>query len=185
MKTKRCKVCKEPFIARFSTLQTVCENPKCILKNAEAVALKRNKADILRRKEKVKSISQWRRELQQVFNTYIRIRDTKQNCISCQKPLPEKYDAGHYYSVGSYPNLRFNEDNVHAQCVVCNQHKSGNLIEYTYNIEQRIGLERLEELKAKRNLPLKLPLDEIKQNITLYKSKIKQLKNESRINPTK
>jgi hypothetical protein len=185
MKNKRCKICKEPFVARFSTLQTVCENPKCILKNAEVVALKRTKADINRRREAIKSVSQWRKEFQQVFNTYIRLRDSKLPCISCNKPLPAKYDAGHYYSVGSYPNLRFNEYNVHAQCVVCNQHKSGNLLEYTAGIEARIGIEKLNELKSMRHLPLRLPLDEIKTGITLYKSKIKQIKNESRINPTK
>ena len=30
------------------------------------------------------------------FNTFIRLRDKHQPCISCGKPLEGKYDAGHF-----------------------------------------------------------------------------------------
>ena len=76
----------------------------------------------------------------------------------------------------SYPNLRFHPSNVHGQCVICNQHKHGNLLEYTEGITKRIGKARLEELKAMRNDRLSLPLDMIKENIDHYKKLINKMK---------
>jgi hypothetical protein len=146
----------------------------CILKWAKKVDEKKGKREMKAMRERQKSISQWRRELQQVFNKFIRERDKGKGCISCGAKLQGKYDAGHYYSVGSYPNLRFNEDNCHGQCVHCNQHLHGNLLEYQIGIMKRIGKHRLEDLELQRNEPLRLPLDEIKIKINLYKSKTKQ-----------
>lgn len=137
---------------------------------------KKIKRELKEVKERNKSVSQWRKELQQVFNQFIRLRDQGKGCISCGKQLQGKYDAGHFYSVGSYPNLRFHESNVFGQCVSCNQHKHGNLLEYAIGIEKRIGKTKLEELKALRNDRLSMPLDDIKTAIYLYKDKIKELK---------
>lgn len=127
-------------------------------------------------KERIKTRTEYLRELQQVFNQYIRLRDRGKPCISCGKSLQGKYDAGHYYSVGSYPNLRFHEDNVHGQCVECNQHKHGNLIEYGINLPKRIGAKRMDELANLRAGLLKLTKDEIVEQIKLYKQAVKNLK---------
>ena len=175
-RSRRCKICKAEFIPSFSTLQATCTEVNCILAWADKAKEKKSKREIKAMKERNKSISQWRKELQQVFNTYIRLRDKGRPCISCGKALQGKYDAGHYYSVGSYPNLRFNESNVHGQCVTCNQHKHGNLLEYTEGITKRIGKARLEELKAMRNDRLSLPLDMIKEKIDHYKKLINKMK---------
>jgi uncharacterized protein with PIN domain len=137
---------------------------------------KKEKRELKAMREHVKSISSWRRDLQQVFNQFIRMRDQHKGCISCGKPLNTKFDAGHFYSVGSYPNLRFTETNCFGQCVECNQHKHGNLLEYRERILERISQEELEELVAKKDLPLRLTLPEIKEKIQYYKNKIKSLK---------
>lgn len=171
---KTCKICRVKFTPSFSTLQPTCTSPLCILKWAKKVDEKKGKREVKAMRERQKSISQWRRELQQVFNKFIRERDKGKGCISCGAKLQGKYDAGHYYSVGSYPNLRFNEDNCHGQCVHCNQHLHGNLLEYQIGIIKRIGKHRLEELESQRNEPLRLPLDEIKIKINFYKSKTKE-----------
>ncbi len=47
--------------------------------------------------------------------------------------------------------MRFNEDNVHRQCVPCNQHKSGNAVEYRIRFINRIGVERVEYLEKKHD----------------------------------
>lgn len=78
------------------------------------------------------------------FNKYIRERDKDKCCISCGNPCHS--DAGHYYSGGHYPELRFNEMNVHGQCRSCNSFKHGNLIEYRKGLEKRIGLKEIETL---------------------------------------
>jgi hypothetical protein len=128
-------------------------------------------------REKIKTRQDYLKELQTVFNAYIRERDKMYTCISCVKPLRGKYDAGHYFSVGSYPNLRFNESNVHGQCVECNQHKHGNLIEYAANLIFRIGMKEYEALHELKNGRLSLTIDEIQEQIKLYKTKLKQFKN--------
>jgi len=110
-----------------------------------------------------------------VFNKFIRLRDKEKGCISCDNPLNTKFDAGHFYSTGSYPELRFHEDNVFGQCVHCNQHRHGNLIEYGLNLPKRIGLDKILELRKLINVPKKYTIDELKGLKVLYKLKIKQL----------
>lgn len=57
--------------------------------------------------------------------------------------------AGHFYSVGDHPAVRFNPDNAHGQCHRCNTFLHGNLLNYRENLLQKIGNERLENLKQK------------------------------------
>jgi hypothetical protein len=87
------------------------------------------------------------------FHLYIRNRDKGKPCISCGKK--RTLQAGHYYSAGQHPSLRFNEDNVHGQCLSCNYYMSGNLINYRINLTDKIGLDRLEALEEQVNLSKK------------------------------
>jgi hypothetical protein len=176
-KRKKCKVCKDLFTPTVSTLQATCTKVSCILQNSKAVNAKLNRLKIQEMREKLKTRQDYLKEFQTVFNAYIRERDKMYTCISCMKPLRGKYDAGHYFSVGSYPNLRFNENNVHGQCVECNQHKHGNLIEYGSRIIHRIGIKAYEELHELKNGRLSLTIDEIKDYIKQYKTKLKHLKH--------
>ncbi len=178
VRNKKCRICRQEFIPKYSTMQATCENIECMIAYSSKQKEKKTKAEFKAMKERNKSVSQWRKELQQVFNQYIRLRDQGKGCISCNRPLQGKYDAGHFYSCGSYPNLRFNEDNTQGQCVSCNQHKHGNLLEYAIGLEKRIGKKRFDELKSMRNGRLSLPLDKIKELIYEYKDKVKGLKND-------
>jgi len=87
------------------------------------------------------------------FNTYIRNRDVFGKyfrCISCNKIKSLAHiNAGHFYSAGQYPTVRFDERNVHAQCVQCNLHLHGNLVEYRKNLINKIGVDEFEKLEAK------------------------------------
>jgi hypothetical protein len=111
-----------------------------------------------------------------VFNTFIRERDKELPCISCGTTNNIQYHAGHYFSVGSYPALRFNEDNVHKQCVQCNNFLHGNLVEYDRALKVKLGLTKYADLYALKNSILKLSHLEIKELINVYKLKIKELK---------
>ena len=179
MKTKRkkCKICKEAFTPTISTLQMTCTKVSCVLQHSKAMKAKSDKLKIQEMRAKLKTRQDYLKELQTVFNAYIRERDKMYTCISCGKPLRGKYDAGHYFSVGSYPNLRFHESNVHGQCVECNQHKHGNLIEYGAKLISRIGVKAYEELHELKNGRLSLTIDEIQEQIKLYKTKLKHLKH--------
>ncbi|TEW24926.1 recombination protein NinG, partial [Histophilus somni] len=114
---------------------------------------KEERAKIKAVKERLKSRSERLKELQGVFNRFIRLRDKNLPCISCGRYHQGQWHAGHYRSVGACPELRFNEDNVHKQCSVCNNHKSGNVIEYRINLVAKIGVERVEFLERKDHLP--------------------------------
>ena len=175
----KCKICKKEFEKRSPQHVVCCYSPCGVLYMSEITEKKRKKAwnkEKKELKEKIKTHSDWLNELQKVFNKFIRLRDKDKTCISCGISLKNrKYDAGHYYSVGSSPSIRFDEDNCHGQCVACNQHKHGNITEYTINLPLRIGYLRFESLKQKRNESLKLTIPEIKEKIEFYKQKIKYI----------
>lgn len=136
-------------------------------------------------KEAIKKYGKWLTELQTIFNKFIRTRDKSRVCISCQKPLitnprawKPQYDAGHFYNVNGYPNLRFNEDNVHGQCVRCNRDLHSNNTEYSIHLPVRIGVDRFMHLTSIRhNTPLKLSIPEIKELKVHYRKLIKQLES--------
>lgn len=170
-----CKKCKkefEPLYRNGILMSKYCI--ACLIakkNNIDKHEWSKEKKDRL---DKLKTHSDWLNELQKVFNTYIRTRDKNKPCISCGQVLIGKYDAGHYFTVGSYPNLRFNEDNVHGQCVACNQHKHGNVAEYAIRLPDRIGQERYNKLLEERNNSLHLSTEDIKELIKKYKQKIKE-----------
>lgn len=169
IKSKKCKECGGSFTP-FKTTQVVC-GTKCATKLAESKLWKEKKKVMI---ENTRTRTEWLSLLQIVFNKYIRLRDANKPCISCDRILTGKFDAGHYFSVGSYPNLRFDESNVHGQDVYCNQHLHGNHIEYGLRLPLRIGQDAYNRLMNKRGDALKLTLDEIKELIKHYKLKIKE-----------
>ena len=176
--TRRCKVCRARFLP-MNPNQSVCVNSECITKffqmNREKMLEKQHKSTIKEMKDRSLTVSDWRKSLQQVFNAYIRLRDKGKPCISCDRPLVGKYDAGHYYTVGSYPNLRYDERNCFGQCVHCNRDKHGNLIEYRIRLIDRIGIDNLNDLEAIKKEPLRLTIPEIQELIKYYKLAIKEL----------
>lgn len=134
---------------------------------------------------KQKSISTLKAELQKVFNEYIRLRDTKHEngqsyfeCISCgeRKDLSQIH-AGHYWPVGGNEAVRFDEDNCHGQCIACNYHKHGNLVQYGGNLVSKIGQVRFDALKIKRLNRSKMMAFEVNLLIEEYKEKVKKVKS--------
>ena len=106
------------------------------------------------------------------------MRDEKEACISCGRHHTGQYHAGHYRTVGAAPELRFNELNVHKQCSVCNNHLSGNLIEYRRGLVAKIGIEKVEWLEGKHEAK-KYTIDEIIEIKKHYQQKIKDMQNGS------
>lgn len=173
MKRKKCKICKEYFDP-FQPLQQVCGH-KCAYEYAKKQEEKRWKKRKKEIKEKLKTKQDYVKELQEVFNKYIRLRDKDKGCISCGSPLKGKYDAGHFYSVGNYPAIRFNESNVNGQCVHCNQYRGGNLHEYRENLLKRIGYSEFEKLESLRDVSRNYTIPELIELKEIYKEKIRKL----------
>lgn len=174
---KKCKICGTSFVPRYSSLQRTCDVPACMITYSKQQHHKKQRQELHAMKQRTKTLADYKRELTKYFNRYIRLRDIDKGCISCNKKLTGKYDAGHYLSRGAFPNLAYDELNVHGQCVKCNQHLSGNLIEYGINLPIRIGTDAYNNLLSRRNQPTKLSSHECMQLIKHYKSKSKILLN--------
>jgi len=133
-------------------------------------------------REKLKTRSNFESDLQKEINTIIRLIDKGTVCISSLKALNQKFDAGHYFSVGSTPSLRFNLFNIYAQSVHCNQHLSGDSINFMEGLKLMYGKEHAEyvsELRAKYKL-IKLLIPDLKEKTIIAKQIVKELKKENR-----
>ena len=83
---------------------------------------------------------------QREFNAFIRKRDQDQPCINCGSY--SKLQAGHYFAAGKHNNLRFDEDNVHGECLKCNYFDSqSHAHKYRVNLIKKIGQERFDRLE--------------------------------------
>lgn len=184
VKPKKCRHCGNTFTPTYSTTQVTC-SVNCSISYSKFKEIKKQAKQWAKEKKERKtalmSHSEWLKLLQVVFNTFIRERDKKDGCISCETTANVKYDAGHFFSVGGFPNVRFDEDNVHKQCSNnCNVHLSGNIHNYQPRLIEKIGIKRFEALELRaRKSQSKLSIPEIQEKITEYKNKIKQLKNEN------
>jgi hypothetical protein len=128
-------------------------------------------------KRKPKSLPKLKNELQEIFNSYIRLRDEGKPCISCNQT--GKYlQAGHYFPVQGYDGLRFDEFNVNGECIKCNCFDEGHLIGYGDNLTKRIGIESMTWLKdvaaEYKRTGNKWSRSQLEGLIEVYKQKIKE-----------
>jgi len=150
-------------------LERFCWDVEC--KSMEAMEklrqIKLNSAKLQRAKLKTQKIGlmtvqQWATKAQASFNRYIRLRDENKGCVSCGVSLKgKKYDAGHFYNSNNHWSLRYDEANVHAQCVKCNRDLHGNLLEYRQKLKQRIGAMELERLEMQAKETRKYTREEL------------------------
>lgn len=181
-KPKSCHVCRAKYTP-FLTTQKAC-SPTCALelsRRTQEREYKRAKAkyrrETKRRREAIKTRSQWLREAQQAFNRYIRARDYGKPCISSGRAMDWNkpggaVDAGHYRSTGAASHLRFNVFNCHAQSVKDNRDLSGNVVDYRINLIERIGLERVDRLEND-NAPRKFDIAYLKRVKALFNRRAK------------
>lgn len=178
-----CPVCREEFTPKRIGLKITkcCLNAACVLDYAQGLRAKdfdkqtREMKSDFRKKDK----SFQRDKAQKAFNEFIRLRDAHLGCISCDKPSDwgGQWHASHFKTVGARPDLRFNEDNCHKACSVCNNYLSGNLVSYRDALEDKIGNDRLIALDVELK-PKKYTAEDYAAITKTYQQKIKELKNE-------
>jgi hypothetical protein len=170
---KTCKICLNEF-EPSKPLQVTCSY-SCALDYARGKMAKKVKKENKDIKERIKTKSQHLKELQTIFNKYIRLRDIGLPCVSCGDRINGTPHASHFLSVGSHPALRFNEFNVNSSCSQCNLHLHGNLVEYSLRLPDRIGQFNYDKLIASRGDRLQISIPEIEDLKLYYKNKIKEL----------
>lgn len=185
VKRKTCRCCGGKFRPSLST-QKAC-SVKCALDLAKqpegqkvgrkAIA-DRERREIQVRKQKLKTRADYVREMQVVFNQWVRLRDADLPCISCGRHHEGQYHAGHYRTVGANPELRFEPLNVHKQCAPCNNHKSGDIVNYRINLVHRVGAEAVAFLEGPHEAR-RYTIEDLKALKAEYKAKIKELKGEA------
>lgn len=153
---KKCACGKE--FKQYSTIQNKC--PNCNLKALRQQKSEKqvkgtfiiqkfttsNKKRILTplQKEKAKA---WK-----WFSRYIRLKYSYNGvckCITCgQFHGIKNMDAGHFLSRRFLSTL-FDEDNCRPQCLKCNRYQQGRSYEFEVALISEIGIEKVNELKAK------------------------------------
>lgn len=181
-KPKRCKSCRCEFVPS-KPLQVAC-GVKCALDLARATQAKqkrqeatKERAEHAKRKEATKTKGQHTKEAQAAFNAFIRERDKDLPCVSCGRHHQGQYHAGHYRTTAAAPELRFEPLNVHKQCAPCNNHKSGNLIEYRIELVKRIGLEKVEWLERPHE-PKRYTIEDLQAIKANYRAIVREMRKE-------
>ena len=179
IKPKKCRACRVVFTP-VRQRQVVC-GYKCalklnILKIAKAVEVKKkaNRAELKAFKIKIKTITAYLKDLEIVFNAWVRERDRDLPCISCGQHR-EVYHAGHYRTK-VVSALRFNPLNVWKQCHQCNTYLRANLIEYRKALVWLLGVDIVEWLDG-HHQSKKWTIEEIQIEIAKYKGRLDELRH--------
>lgn len=190
---RKCTVCREwfnpvrdgQFVCSFECASAHGKAANDAAKAAAQLKIKQqqNKAAKSERKRQaerriaVKPLSYFIKQAQQAFNDFIRYRDRHLVCISCDRHHDGQYHAGHFRTTGANPELRFDEDNCHKQCSVCNNHLSGNLTAYRPALIAKIGQARFDVLMGPHALP-KWSRDDYIRIRDEYRAKLRDLKKQ-------
>ena len=182
---KRCRHCKKYelvekgfavplgfFCSSDCRNQHGIKNTKSVIKESAKLSAKDARKAVL--EFRLGDTSFRKKAAQSAFNAFIRKRDEGQPCISCGTMTAGQYHAGHYLSVGAHPQQRFDELNVHIQCSVCNNFRSGNVAEYRKALIKKIGIEQVEALESNHELP-RLRAEDYLKIEQEYKLKFKAL----------
>ncbi|WP_259740038.1 recombination protein NinG [Pseudomonas brassicacearum] len=179
---KKCKnaECRTEFVP-VRELQAACGVPCAIAitnankEKARKSLARQERAEIREKRVKLKSRAQYLKETQAVFNEWVRARDAALPCVSCGRHHEGQYHAGHYRTVGANPELRFEPLNVHKQCAPCNNHKSGDIVNYRIELVTRIGADKVDWLEGPHE-PQRYTIEELKTIKADYRAKTRDLK---------
>lgn len=173
MKEKQCGVCLQYFPAMWKA-KTKTEPQKCkscAMKNATPISnyrisnksavedtiefIEGLKKGINQRKqsgtEKYGKLEELKKLAVNAFNKFIRERDCIGDyftCISCGEFKNKRFAQAGHFIPSTYSQLKYNEDNVHAECLQCNCIDNNHLVGYRKNLINKIGVEKVEWLES-------------------------------------
>lgn len=175
---RKCKFCKVKFTP-FNSFQKYClQNDECIAENNKQHRQK--KAREVKKEFRENDKSTLKQLAQVLVNRYVRLRDLNKPCISCgYEGSSRQIHAGHYKPAGNNQQLRYNTINIHAQCSICNNHLSANLVNYRVALIKKIGLEKVEWLESNHETK-KYNVEYLQRLINVFKKKIKLYKTKFR-----
>lgn len=148
VRMRKCATCRQPFAPRSMTHKTC--SPECAIAHVAAEKARKDRKERQEGLAKLKSRATHLKEAQAAVNAWVRLRDIAEGCISCDKPATwnGQWHASHYLSVGASPSTRFDENNIHKACSICNNYLSGNLRAYRPRLIHKIGIDAVEKLEG-------------------------------------
>lgn len=190
IKQRKCRnpECKQKYTP-VRPLQTACSIPCAIVMGkiasdkkeakVKADAERAERLDVAKRKEALKSITEWADEVQVHCNKVRRLEDllAGYGCISCGTHKAVQWHAGHYRTVKAAKQLRFNPKNINLQCSQCNSHDSGNIVEYRINLVKRIGAKEVEVLENNNEIR-RYTVDELRGMKAMFSKRARELEKE-------
>lgn len=186
VKLKTCKNCSNKFEQKHS-FQVWC-SPDCGYELSVKKVKKKEKEEKTAHwkwkragLEKIKKPGKRKAELQDEINHIARLIDKGHSCISSGV---EKYVAngGHFYSVGSFPALRYNLLNIFAQSVHDNKERGGNELMYMDRLKEIFGMEVFEEIESlkRRYKILKLSVPDLKEKLAIARRIVRELEKKTK-----
>lgn len=172
MKSKKCKNCKKIFVPERQ-MQSCCSF-ECSIEWAKKLQQKskEKKANKIKKDFKANDKSELLKLAQMIVNKYIRVRDLNKPCCTCGHLEGRQFHAGHFENVGGKGQLRFYTLNIHKQCSICNNWKSGNLAEYERFMINKYGIDFVEKLKS-NNERANYSVEYLQRLIKVFRKKIK------------
>jgi hypothetical protein len=115
------------------------------------------------------------KKLDVVFSQWVRLSNADHSgyctCVTCEKRFHWKeIQAGHFMSRKHY-STRWDENNVHPQCVACNVYRAGE--QYKYSVF--LGQYQAEELYLKSQELVKYTNVELEEMIEDYTERLKEI----------
>jgi hypothetical protein len=134
----------------------------------------------------VKTISKLKKELDNVFSLYIRLRDATPEgsvqCFTCSRISHYKsgMQNGHFQS-RRHHSTRWNETNCQVQCVKCNMYEQGEQFRFGLGLDGKYGEGTSEELEFLARTIMKVSRIDYEEKISYYKDLVDKIKKEKGI----
>ena len=173
-KNRKCSVCAKTFL-KTSPDHTVC-NYLCAITKLKEAKQKKAFKEYRAARERIKTKGDHAKDTQAVINRYVRLRDAILGCVSCDKPSTwqGQWHASHFRSRGAAPHLRFNLNNIHKSCSVCNNHMSGNIGGYRPALIEKIGQAKVDWLECNQDA-VRHDIPYLKRLRAVFAKKIKRI----------
>lgn len=177
MKIKVCKYCGEEGHTPFQCKKRALDKKKELdaQKKLETNDIIEKEIQLKPKKEKTRK--EIILEFDKVFSQYIRMKELLKNngkyvyCLTCRKRLNYDESMACHFINRRFISTRFDEDNVYCGCFECN---NTNYAQAMKQYRELIGQAKIDELNEKSHQVISTP--ELKENLALYKKKLKALK---------
>ncbi len=152
------------------------------IEKAKRQVAKVERKENTQKKADLKTLAEWKKDLEKEINAICLLIDYGHGCISCGGI--HRLQAGHCHSVKSNEVLRYNLHNLWVQNHYCNVELSGNLLKYLAGLKELQGeqYKNYVEMDIVRMYPsLHLRIDDVRDAIVKARAIKKHLQKDKQV----